>query len=90
MGPASFFVEDSARFAIDPSKELPQTFEYLGSGISIESIKVGKPTEVVMTEELQTKRKYETLHLHFYDKDGQGSSGDIRDGYYRDKRGAYV
>ncbi|MGE7119055.1 DUF4179 domain-containing protein [Peribacillus sp. NPDC046944] len=87
MGPASFFVEDSARFEIDPSKELPQTFEYLGSGISIDSIKVGKPTEVVMTEELKPKRKYETLHFHFYDKDGQGSSGNRRDGYYRDKEG---
>ncbi|MGE7603436.1 DUF5643 domain-containing protein [Peribacillus sp. NPDC097675] len=87
VGPASFFVEDSARFAIDPSVERPQTFEYLGNDISVDSIKVGKPTEVVMSEELQPKRKYETLRYHFYDKDGQGSSGDSRDGYYRDKEG---
>ena len=88
MGSASFFVENSARFAIDASKNLPQTFKYLGNDISIEQLKVGKPTKVEMTEELQPKRKYETLDYHFYDKDGQGpSSGNVRDGYYRDKEG---
>ena len=87
MGSASFFVEDSARFAIDASKNLPQTFKYLGNDISIEQLKVGKPTKVEMTEELQPKRNYETLHFHFYDQDGQGSSGNVQDGYFRDKEG---
>ncbi|MFJ7746844.1 DUF4179 domain-containing protein [Peribacillus sp. NPDC097295] len=87
IGSASFFVEESARFAIDASKDLPQTFEYLGNDISINQIKVGKPTKVVMTEEFQPKRKYEMLHFYFYDKNGQGASGNSVDGYYRDKEG---
>lgn len=87
LGSASFFVEKPAQFTIDASKEFPQTFEYEGNDISIDSIKVGKPTQVVMTEELQPKRKYERLHYRIFDKSGNGSLGDSTDGYYRDKEG---
>ncbi|MET3319520.1 UNVERIFIED_ORG: hypothetical protein ABIC97_002616 [Peribacillus simplex] len=87
MGSATFSIKDQARFAIDASKELPQTFKYLGNEISIDQIGIGEPTKIVMTEELNPKRTYEMLDYHFYDKDGQGSSSDSVDGYYIDKDG---
>jgi hypothetical protein len=87
IGSATFSVDERAQFAIDTSKQLPQTFEYLGNKISIEKIEVGNQTKVVMTEELQKNRAYEIFDYRFYDKDGKGSSSASVDGYYIDKDG---
>ncbi|MET3658037.1 DUF4179 domain-containing protein [Sporosarcina psychrophila] len=88
IGSASYSIEEQAQFAVDVSKELPQTFEYGGNKISIKQIEVGERTKIEMTEELHHKRVYERLDYRFYDKDGQGASGGTNvDGYYIDKHG---
>jgi len=87
IGSAAFSVEEQVQFAIDISKELPQTFEYLGSEISIEQIEVGKRTKIEMTEELNKNRAYEMFDYRFYDKDGRGSLSSSVDGYYIDTDG---
>jgi hypothetical protein len=87
IGSAAFSVIKQAKFAIDSSKSLPQSFEYLGNQITIKQMEVGNPTKIVMTEELDPKRAYEMLDYRFYDKDGYGSSGANVDGYYIDKKG---
>jgi hypothetical protein len=84
---ATFSVIKHAKFAIDSSKALPQSFQYLGNKITIKQIEVGKQTKVVMTEELDPKRAYEMLDYRFYDKEGHGESGANIDGYYIDKKG---
>lgn len=87
IGSASYSIEEQAQFAVDSSKELPQTFEYLGNKISIEQIEVGNQTKVIMTEELHSERAYEVFDYRFYDKDGRGSSSSSVDGYYIDTDG---
>ncbi|WHY86966.1 DUF5643 domain-containing protein [Neobacillus novalis] len=87
IGSAAFSVNKPAKFAIDRSKALPQSFEYLGSKITIEQMEVGNPTKIVMTEELNPKRAYEMLDYHLYDKDGHGGNGIRTDGYFIDKKG---
>ncbi|MFJ5717946.1 DUF5643 domain-containing protein [Neobacillus sp. NPDC093127] len=84
---ATFSVSKPAKFVIDRSKAMPQSFEYLGNKITIEEMEVGNPTKIVMTEELNPKRAYEMLNYHFYDKDGHGGNGVRTDGYFIDKKG---
>ncbi|CAH2716599.1 hypothetical protein BACCIP111895_03786 [Neobacillus rhizosphaerae] len=84
---ATFSVSKHAKFAIDSSKGLPQSFEYLGNKLTIEQMEIGTPTKIVMTEELNPNRAYEMLDYHFYDKDGHGGSGASINGYYIDKKG---
>jgi hypothetical protein len=87
IGGASFSVSKPAKFPIDRSKALPQSFEYLGNKITIEQMEIGNPTKIVMTEELGVNRSYEMLEYHFYDKDGHGGNGVRTDGYFIDKKG---
>ncbi|SMQ63551.1 hypothetical protein SAMN05444673_0853 [Bacillus sp. OV166] len=68
IGSAAFSVIKQAKFAIDSSKSLPQSFEYLGNQIMIKQMEVGNPTKIVMTEELDPKRAYEMLDYRFYEK----------------------
>lgn len=88
IGSASFTIKEQADFAIDVSKTFPQTFEYLGTSISIENIEVGQPTKITLSEELNANRVYQSLDYRFYDKDNRGSSNSSVDGYYIDKNGA--
>ena len=88
IGSAAFTIKEKADFLFDASKAFPQTFDYLGTKISIDKVEVGQPTKVVMSEELNVDRAYESLDFRFYDKDNQGFSsiGNI-DGYIIDKSG---
>lgn len=87
IGSASFTIKEPADFAIDVSKAFPQSFEYLGTSISIENVEVGQPTKISMSEELNADRVYQSLDYRFYDQNDRGSSSASVDGYYLDKNG---
>ncbi|PTY76262.1 hypothetical protein B5V88_12710 [Heyndrickxia sporothermodurans] len=58
--------KDEKTIELDASKKYPQTFEYAGSKISIDKVKVGKPTKVVISNSEIKNRAYETLDFEFF------------------------
>ena len=88
IGSAVFTIQEKADFPINLSKAFPQTFDYLGTTISIDKVEVGQSTKIVMTEELNAHRAYESVDFRFFDKDNQAFSFNSNiDGYYFDKNG---
>ena len=89
IGSAVFIIQEKADFPINISKAFPQTFDYLGTTISIDQVEVGQSTKIVMTEELNAHRAYEWFYYRFFDKDNQAFSkiSNVVDGYYFDKNG---
>ncbi|WP_442598847.1 DUF4179 domain-containing protein [Neobacillus sp. D3-1R] len=88
FGSVGYTIEDHQQYKVDMTKKFPQTFEYLGNEISIEEIKIGHPTQILLKEALSSKRNYEVLNVKFYNKDGHGSGGSSINGFYVDKDGS--
>ncbi len=57
-----YYQEDRATIKIQ-DKELPQTFEYGGSDISIDRITIGNPTQIELTYGLSEEREFESLNI---------------------------
>ncbi|WP_318617628.1 DUF4179 domain-containing protein [Sporosarcina sp. YIM B06819] len=88
IGSAEFTIQEKADFPINISKAYPQTFDYLGTTISIDKVEVGQSTKIVMSEELNAHRAYETFRYSIFDKDNQRFSITSNlDGYFFDKNG---
>lgn len=58
-------IDDRKTIEIDASKDMPQTFEYLGNTISIDEIKVGNPAKVILTHDVSRDRAYERVNYGF-------------------------
>ncbi len=89
FGSIRLSVENKKEIDIDVSKDFPQTFEYAGSTISIDKVKVGKPTEMVMTYDATENRVFETLQFQILGENEQEivSMGMNGDGVIMDKKG---
>ncbi|MEH7387141.1 DUF4179 domain-containing protein [Bacillus sp. JJ1521] len=60
----SYYVSDSYQVDIDINQPFPQTFEYLGSTISIDKVELGMPTKVEITAPMHEGRKFESIHFN--------------------------
>ncbi|MFS0823340.1 DUF4179 domain-containing protein [Bacillus sp. 1P02SD] len=70
----SYYKNDLHKVKIDMNQPFPQTFEYLGSEISIDKIEIGKPTKIGLTAEISESRKFESFHFNIL---GQNESSAI-------------
>ncbi|MFZ3589131.1 DUF4179 domain-containing protein [Bacillus sp. DJP31] len=64
----NYFVEDHVSFNLNTEGTFPQTFEYVGSSITIEDLTIGTPTKVVFIHGPPEDRAYESLHFEFKTK----------------------
>ncbi|WP_175989458.1 sigma-70 family RNA polymerase sigma factor [Bacillus sp. Marseille-Q1617] len=63
FGSMHLTVQDPKTIELDPDQGYPQTFEYLGSTISIDKVEVGFPTKVVISNHDLKDRQYESLQF---------------------------
>ncbi|MDR7075692.1 RNA polymerase sigma factor (sigma-70 family) [Neobacillus niacini] len=61
--------EDQKVIELDGSSGYPQTFEYAGSTISIDTVEVGQPTKVVISNHDIKNRAYQSLHFNIVGED---------------------
>lgn len=59
----SYFQSDFYKVDIVMSQPFPQTFEYLGSEISIDKVDLGTPTKIEITAEMSEGRRFESLQF---------------------------
>ncbi|MEH7223525.1 DUF4179 domain-containing protein [Bacillus sp. JJ1566] len=59
----SSYQNDFYNVGIDMNQPLPQTFEYLGSEISIDNVELGKPTRIELSAEMSEGRKFESIQF---------------------------
>jgi RNA polymerase sigma factor (sigma-70 family) len=64
FGAIQMSVQEPKSIELDASKAYPQTFEYLGSTISIDKVEVGFPTKVVISNRDLKNREYDSLQFH--------------------------
>ncbi len=64
FGSIHLAVQDDKIIELDSTQPYPQTFDYLGSTISIDKVEVGSPTKVVISNHDLTDREYESLQFH--------------------------
>ncbi len=81
-------------YQIDLQQPFPQTFEYLGSTISIDQVKIGNPTILEVSVPESTDRPFDSLKLHFNtnldeSRTGRGYSYGSKEYYFLDKQGNY-
>ncbi|MBS4220514.1 DUF4179 domain-containing protein [Bacillus sp. FJAT-49711] len=62
-------VEEPKTIELDASNEYPQSFEYLGSTLSIDKVEVGQPTHVVISNHEIENRKYQSLDFNIMGED---------------------
>ncbi|MEL3971887.1 DUF4179 domain-containing protein [Rossellomorea oryzaecorticis] len=86
FGAIQMSVQEPKSIKLDASKAYPQTFEYLGSTISIDKVEIGFPTEIRISNRDLKNRKYDSLQFHVtgeneYDQMsmGMGSEGVVID-----------
>jgi RNA polymerase sigma factor (sigma-70 family) len=86
FGAIQMTVQEPKTIRLDTTKAFPQTFEYLGSTISIDKVDVGFPTEIVISNHDLKNREYDSLQFHVtgdneYDEMsmGMGSEGVLVD-----------
>lgn len=82
--------EDKCIIELDKIKKYPHTFEYVGSTISIDKFKVGKPTEMVLSNHEIRNRAYEQLQFNFVDENENTSTSSMEmdsEGVLVDKNG---
>ncbi|MCC3357237.1 DUF4179 domain-containing protein [Bacillus sp. REN16] len=60
----SYYVSDSFQVDIDMTQPFPQTFEYLGSDISVDKVELGMPTKIEITAPMHEGRKFESIHFN--------------------------
>lgn len=58
----SYFKSDFYKADIAMNQPFPQTFDYLGSEISIDKIELGTTTKIELTAEMSEGRKFESIH----------------------------
>ncbi|WP_449540320.1 DUF4179 domain-containing protein [Ferdinandcohnia sp. Marseille-Q9671] len=63
-----YSVQDNFTFQIDNKKDFPQTFEYLGSEISIDKVETGGPSKIEIAIEMSEDRKFEQLFVDLVDQ----------------------
>ncbi|MFF2448477.1 sigma-70 family RNA polymerase sigma factor [Neobacillus sp. NPDC058068] len=82
-------VEDQKTIELDASRGYPQTFEYVGSTISIDKVEVGQPTNVVISNHEIKNRAYESLRFEIVGEDEhETSSIEMNsEGVFVDKNG---
>ncbi|THE13672.1 DUF4179 domain-containing protein [Bacillus timonensis] len=64
----SYYKNDLHKAKIDMNQSSPQTFEYLGSQISIDKIEIGKTTKIGLTAEINEERKFESIQFNILDQ----------------------
>lgn len=64
FGSIHLAVQDDKIIELDSTQPYPQTFDYLGSTISIDKVEVGSPTKVVISNHDLNDREYESLQFH--------------------------
>ncbi|WP_026564841.1 sigma-70 family RNA polymerase sigma factor [Bacillus sp. UNC41MFS5] len=69
LGSINLTVEDPITIELDATKEYPQTFEYAGSTISIDKLKVGQPSIIVISDHKIENRAYEALNFNIMGED---------------------
>ncbi|MBT2758479.1 DUF4179 domain-containing protein [Mesobacillus foraminis] len=81
--------EDPKTIELDASRDYPQTFEYAGSTISIDSVEAGPPSEVVISNHDIEDRAYQSLHFDIMgDDESENSSIEMdSEGVLVDKNG---
>jgi Domain of unknown function (DUF4179)/Sigma-70, region 4 len=86
FGSIHLVVKDNKSIKLNTSKPYPQTFDYLGSTITIDKVEVGLPTKVVISNHDLEGRKYESLQFHVTGQQeyenismGMGSEGVLVD-----------
>ncbi len=57
----SYYINDLFIVDVDMNQAFPQTFEYLGSEISIDKVELGLPTTIEVSTELTEGRKFESI-----------------------------
>ncbi|MCA1055778.1 DUF4179 domain-containing protein [Rossellomorea aquimaris] len=89
FGSIHMSVQDQTSIDLDVTKEYPQTFEYLGSTISIDKLEVGFPTEIIISNHELKDREFESLQFHVKGKDDYDSMamGMNSEGVLVDKHG---
>ncbi|WP_064090927.1 sigma-70 family RNA polymerase sigma factor [Rossellomorea aquimaris] len=90
FGSIHLTIEDHKTIEVNPSKDYPQTFEYVGNTISIDKVLTGSPGKIVLTHDVSKDRVYESVHFQVINNDNQeivsiGISGG--DGVLMDKNG---
>ncbi len=69
LGSAYLSVNDNKIIELDSTRGFPQTFEYVGSTISIDKLEVGQSTEFVMSNYEIENRAYEMFYVNIIRKD---------------------
>ncbi|WP_335872657.1 DUF4179 domain-containing protein [Bacillus sp. 2205SS5-2] len=85
----NLLIEEENFAPVNFSKEFPQTFEFRGSTISIDEVKYGNPTKMMISDELVKNREYESLEFDFVDDNGgqPTSWGMSSEGVWVDRNG---
>ncbi|MFT4414027.1 hypothetical protein ACLM5H_09220 [Fredinandcohnia humi] len=71
LGSINSFILDNVTYDIKHLEKFPQTIEYLGNKISIDTIKIGNPTEVIIRDENTEDREYEVFYFDFFSDNSQ-------------------
>ncbi|MDR4886149.1 DUF4179 domain-containing protein [Fredinandcohnia sp. QZ13] len=71
----SYYMNDFYNVDIDMNQPFPQTFEYLGSKISIDKVDLGIPTKIEITTEMSEERKFESIDFSVVNNDAMGVTG---------------
>lgn len=68
--------------------QLPYTFEFLGSNLTVEEIEWNNPTKIKIVEQFDVNRSYDHIHLNFYhDHTFHHGFSSYSDGVWIDKEG---
>ncbi|MFS0637931.1 DUF4179 domain-containing protein [Mesobacillus foraminis] len=81
--------EDPKTIELDAARDYPQTFEYAGSTISIDSVEAGPPSKVIISNHDIEDRAYQSLHFDIMgDDESENSSMEMdSEGVLVDKNG---
>ncbi|WP_121610156.1 DUF4179 domain-containing protein [Mesobacillus foraminis] len=80
--------EDPKTIELDAARDYPQTFEYAGSTISIDSVETGPPSKVVISNHDIKNRAYQSLHFNLVGDESETSSMEMdSEGVLVDKNG---
>ncbi|MBP2242934.1 hypothetical protein J2Z40_003516 [Cytobacillus eiseniae] len=61
-------VNEHQSIELDHSKGYPQSFEYAGSTISIDSLEIGRPSNMVLSDHQTKNRPYDSFHVQVIDE----------------------
>ncbi|WP_080848361.1 DUF4179 domain-containing protein [Cytobacillus gottheilii] len=89
LGSVHLSVSDQLTIPLDAIEGYPYTFEYAGSTISVDDVKVGNPTEIIISHQESVNRVYDNLHYQVVtESDADYTSMDMEsEGVIIDKDG---